>query len=194
MTIGPNFWTQTFIMRSVAGTLAALDQLSDGLTYLRLSEYLAETATGQENSGEPCLINGLFDASVANSSTKWKVLADSGAVDSNHYIFPMVCEYAQAGPDFMNWEHSPSGVSEVNVGSGGTSSPTTISVTWTTIHELQTVVVTPGSKVQFYVDGSLVATVTTNVPTSKLVRAAELNTNSTTGTKATLWVFGELLD
>lgn len=174
-----------FLLRTWGGGLASYETGPNGMTYLRLTE------TGPNSGVEAALASSPFNATIAGASVQWSAWANRVATDGNHTIWPMVLENSPAGTDAIEFEMK-GGYQEAAVDSGGIRH--TAQVYWDVRfpHVFKIVVVTPGKKADFYIDGMIVATLTAGVPDAGfLLRAAEVKCDTSTGTGiATLDVYG----
>ena len=177
-----------FLRTSGAG-LASFIEGTDEQTYLRLTE------NGPTSGVEAAIASQPFNASVANSSVEWKAVTNSVAADENHRYWPMVLENCPAGTDALEFSDSL-GAQQAAVVLNGVR--TFVSVSWnsTIVNTFRIVVVTPGHRVDFYIDGNLVATITTGIPTDDfLLKAAEVGGYGTSAPGiAILDTYGGILD
>jgi hypothetical protein len=178
----------SILLRTWGTALASFGERQDGITYLRLTETDA-------NSGvEAALANRPFNATIPGSSVQWSAVANRIAVDKYHTIWPMVLENSPGGNNAIEFEMK-GGVQEVAVILNGVKSYSLVSWNASAPHTFRIVIVTPGEKVEFYIDGALVRTMTTNIPKADfLLSAAEVKADTTTAVGvATLDVYGGLL-
>lgn len=178
----------SIVLRTWGTALASYGERKDGLTYLRLTETDA-------NSGvEAALATNPFNATIPGNSVSWSAVANSIAHDKYHTIWPMVLENSPGGTNAIEFEMK-GGVQEVAVITNGVKSFALVSWNSTAPHMFKIVIVVPGQQVDFYIDGKLVKTMTTNIPkVDFLLNAAEVKADSPLATGvATLDVYGGLL-
>lgn len=178
----------SIVLRTWGTALASYGERRDGLTYLRLTE------TDSNSGVETALLNRPFNATIPGNSVQWSAVANSIAVDKYHTIWPMVLENSPGGNNAMEFEMK-GGVQEVAVITNGVKSYALVSWNASSPHIFKIVIVVPGEKVDFYIDGVLVRTMTTNVPKADfLLNAAEVKADSLLAVGvATLDVYGGLL-
>jgi len=121
-------------------------------------------------------------------------VANHIATDKYHTIWPMVLENSPGGTNAIEFEMK-GGVQEVAVITNGAKSFALVSWNSTAPHLFKIVIVIPGQQVNFYIDGKLVKSMTTNIPKADfLLNAAEVKADSSLATGvATLDVYGGLL-
>ncbi len=178
----------SILLRTWGTALASYGERKDGLTYLRLTETDA-------NSGvEAALASTSFNATIPGNSVSWSAWANRIAIDKYHTIWPMVLENSPGGTNAIEFEMK-GGVQEVAVITNGVKSFALVSWNSTAPHTFKIVVVIPGQQVDFYIDGKLVKTMTTNIPkVDFLLSAAEVKADSPLAAGvATLDVYGGLL-
>lgn len=160
------------LLRTWGAALASYETRLNGLTYLRLTE------TGPNSGVEAALTSAPFNATVAGASVQWSAWANKVATDRNHTIWPMVLENSPAGTDAIEFEMK-GGVQEVAVMNNGVRNTQLVHWNASLPHLFKIIVVIPGAKVDFYIDGNLVATLTADVPkTGFLLRAAEVKADT----------------
>ena len=176
------------LLRTAGTALGAFVERPDGMNYLRLMEI--GSASGVESS----LASYPFNATVPGAMVEWKAVANSIASDPNHTFWPMVLENTPGGTNAFEFEDA-GGIQEVAVVSNGTRD--SIEVFWdpTVVNTFAIQVVSPGHRVNFYIDGLLVATFTTGIPmVDFLIEGAEVKgSGAATPFVATLDVYGGLL-
>ena len=178
----------SILLRTWGTALASYGERQDGITYLRLTETNA-------NSGvEAALATNPFNATIPGNSVQWEAVANRIAADKYHTIWPMVLENSPGGTSAIEFEMK-GGVQEVAVITNGVKSFALVSWNSTASHVFKIVIVIPGQQVNFYIDGKLVKTMTTNIPkTDFLLNAAEVKADSLLAAGvATLDVYGGLL-
>lgn len=178
----------SILLRTWGTALASFGERQNGLTYLRLTETDA-------NSGvEAALANRPFNATIPGNSVQWSAIANRIASDKYHTIWPMVLENSPGGTNAIEFEMK-GGVQEVAVILNGVKTYALVSWNASLPHVFKITIVTPGEKVDFYIDGVLVRTLTTNVPKADfLLNAAEVKADSPLAAGvATLDVYGGLL-
>jgi len=178
----------SILLRTWGTALASYGERKDGLTYLRLTETDA-------NSGvEAALATNPFNATIPGNSVQWEAVANHIATDKYHTIWPMVLENSPGGTNAIEFEMK-GGVQEVAVITNGAKSFALVSWNSTAPHLFKIVIVIPGQQVNFYIDGKLVKSMTTNIPKADfLLNAAEVKADSPLATGvATLDVYGGLL-
>jgi hypothetical protein len=178
----------SIVLRTWGTALASYGERRDGVTYLRLTE------TDSNSGVETALLNRSFNATIPGNSVQWSSVANRIAVDKYHTIWPMVLENSPGGTNAIEFEMK-GGVQEVAVITNGVKSFALVSWNSTAPHEFKIVIVTPGQQVNFYIDGNLVKTMTTNIPkVDFLLNAAEVKADSPSAAGvATLDVYGGLL-
>jgi hypothetical protein len=177
------------------GCLCGFDILSDGNKYLRISNFDPAEATTPaiSTTGEASV--AIVDPSVANLTLFWSAQFNDAAVDLNHNTLPMLMEDAPGGNNFIGFQFG-NGFSRAMCISDGALTDAPIDIpSSNAVHSYRIVVTKPGARVDFSVDNSLVATVSTNVPSSpKMFAAAELDQDATSqDTISHLWTFGGIL-
>ncbi|MDA4125982.1 MAG: hypothetical protein OK452_02105 [Thaumarchaeota archaeon] len=178
----------SIVLRTWGTALASYGERKDGLTYLRLTETDA-------NSGvEAALASKSFNATIPGNSVSWSAVANHIATDKYHTIWPMVLENSPGGTNAIEFEMK-GGVQEVAVITNGVKGFALVSWNSTAPHTFKIVIVVPGQQVDFYIDGKLVKTMTTNIPkVDFLLNAAEIKADSPSAAGvATLDVYGGLL-
>ena len=178
----------SILLRTWGTALASYGERQDGLTYLRLTETDA-------NSGvEAALASTSFNATILGNSVSWSAVANSIATDKYHTIWPMVLENSPGGTNAIEFEMK-GGVQEVAVKTNGVKSFALVSWDSSASHVFKIVIVVPGQLVDFYIDGKLIKTMTTNIPkVDFLLNAAEIKADSPLAVGvATLDVYGGLL-
>lgn len=176
------------LLRTWGTALASYGSRPDGMTYLRLTE------TGSSSGVEAALASQPFNATIAGNSVQWSAMANSVATDQYHTIWPMVLENSPGGTNAIEFEMRE-GFQEVVVMSNGVRNYAPVHWNVSVPHMFKIVVVTPGERVNFYIDGVLVKSMTTDVPkVDFLLTAAEVKANSPLASGiATLDVYGGLL-
>ena len=178
----------SILLRTWGTALASYGERQDGLTYLRLTETDA-------NSGvEAALASTSFNATIPGNSVSWSAVANSIATDKYHTIWPMVLENSPGGTNAIEFEMK-GGVQEVAVKTNGVKSFALVSWDSSASHVFKIIIVVPGQLVDFYIDGKLIKTMTTNIPkVDFLLNAAEIKADSPLAVGvATLDVYGGLL-
>ncbi len=159
-------------------------------TFLRLTE------TGGASGVEAALAYQPFNATVAGSSVEWRAVANTVAGSKGHTFWPMVLENSPGGNNAIEFEDA-GGIQEVAVVTNGVRVVSLTHWNATLVHTFKIVVVVPGQKVDFYIDGLVVATISTTIPkVDFLLEAAEVkgwDSYSGSGV-ATLDVYGGLLN
>lgn len=145
-----------------------------------------------DNEMEAFLPNQI-NASVSGTSFSWKSEWNNVAVDSQHVAYPIGAEDA---PGF--WNGVAAGWSGANwvceTSANGVRSSSVISSPLANSPHLFTIIFTSaGSQVDFYVDGSNVCTISSNVPTGMLSPLIELANEGGAEPIALLWGFGGVL-
>jgi hypothetical protein len=177
------------------GCLCGFDILSDGNKYLRISNFDPAEATTPAIStvGEASV--AIVDPSVANLTLSWSAQFNDAAVDINHNTLPMLMEDAPGGNNFIGFQFG-NGFSRALCISDGTATSASIELpSSNAVHSYKIVIVEPGARIDFSVDNSVVASISTNVPSSsKMFAAAELDQDETKqDTISHLWTFGGIL-
>jgi hypothetical protein len=177
------------------GCLCGFDILSDGKKYLRISNFDPGIATTPAIStvGEASV--AIVDPSVARLTLSWSAQFNDAAVDADHNTLPMVMESAPGGNNLIGFQFG-GGFSRAVCITNGTATGAPIDTPSSdAVHSYRIVVTTPGARVDFAVDNSVVATISTNVPSSpKMFAGAELDQYATKqDTIAHLWTFGRIL-
>jgi hypothetical protein len=146
-------------LRTFGTALASFVERPDELVYLRLTE------TGPASGAEAALGAHPFNASLPGNSVTWESIANSVAADKNHWFWPMVLENSPGGTNALEFEDA-AGLQEVAVVVNGNR--TVVPVFWdpTSVHIFKIVIVTPGKQASFYIDGMLVASISTGIPNS----------------------------
>ena len=178
----------SIVLRTWGTALASYGERKDGLTYLRLTETDA-------NSGvEAALASNSFNATIPGNSVSWSAVANRISTDKYHTIWPMVLENSPGGTNAIEFEMK-GGVQEVAVITNGVKSFALVAWNSTAPHTFKIVIVVPGQQVDFYIDGQLIKTMTTNIPKADfLLSAAEIKADSPLASGvATLDVYGGLL-
>jgi hypothetical protein len=178
----------SILLRTWGTALASYGERIDGVTYLRLTETDA-------NSGvEAALATQPFNATIPGNSVQWISVANRIAVDKYHTIWPMVLENSPGGTNAIEFEMK-GGVQEVAVITNGVKSFALVNWNSTASHLFKIVIVIPGQRADFYIDGNLVKTMTANIPkVDFLLNAAEVKADSPSAAGvATLDVYGGLL-
>jgi len=177
------------VLLRVAGTaLGAFVERPDGLNYLRLMEI------GSTSGVESSLASYPFNATVAGAMLEWKAVANNVAADAYHTFWPMVLENTPGGTNAFEFE-DVGGMQQAAVVSNGTRYSVQVSWDPTVVNTFAIQVVSPGHLVNFYINGLLVATITTGIPTVDfLIAGAEVKGfGSDTPVVATLDVYGGML-
>jgi hypothetical protein len=176
------------LTRSWGTALASYVRGPQGTTYLRL------TMTDGNSGVESALTTMSFNASRTGASVEWAAVANRVAADDNHTFYPMVLENSPNGTEGMGfkWER---GTEFAFISSNGVAVRHQVYWDPTTVHRFKIVVVKPGFRVDFYVDGTLVAYFIGAVPRSTfLLEAGELySTVQLPRGIATLDVYGGVL-
>lgn len=176
------------LLRTWGTALASYGEKSGGVTYLRLTE------TGADSGVEAALASRPFNATIAGNFVQWRSVSNNIAHDKYHTIWPMVLENSPGGTNAIEFEEKD-GVQEVVAMSNGVRNYLQVSWNASVPHTFKIVVVTPGARVDFYIDGNVVATLTADVPkVGFLLDAAEVKADSSLAVGvATLDVYGGLL-
>jgi hypothetical protein len=171
---------------NIAITLIQATQLYNyGLQYSATNPKIIQ-ATGME-SFLPLPIN----ASISGTSISWYAKWDNNAASANYAIFPMGAEDASGFYNGVDFSKLKGGGWTIAAESNGAATTASISTpTANTIHLFKIVFTTAGSQVDFYIDGSDVGTITTNVPTGLLSPFIEIDNYGTSSLIANLWGFG----
>jgi len=177
------------ILLRVTGTaLGAFVERPDGLNYLRLMEI------GSTSGVESSLASYPFNATVAGAMVEWKAVANNVAADAYHTFWPMVLENTPGGTDAFEFEDA-GGIQEAAVVSNGTRESVQVSWDPTIVNTFAIQVASPGHRINFYINGLVVATFTTGIPmVDFLIEGAEVKGfGSSTPVVATLDTYGGLL-
>jgi len=183
-----NYLAPPIFLRQWGLSLASYTELPDELRCLQLVE------NGPGSGVETAIGTQPFNATIAGNSVQWEVVANTVATDGRHTLWPMVLENAPGGTDAIEFEEA-AGVQEAAVVNNGVRTETAISWTPNVPHIFKILVASPGKEVDFYIDGNLVATITTGVPNvGFLLEAAEIRGDPTAVPGvAVLDIYGGLL-
>ena len=180
--------SSAIFLRASGTALGAYVEDADGDTYLRLMEI------GSDSLVEASLALYPFNATIPGSVVEWRAIANNVSADANHWFWPMVLENTPGGTNALEFEDA-GGAQEVAVVSNGVRN--VVPVTWspTVIHTFGIKVVTPGHEVDFYIDGVVVAVVTSGIPmASFLLEGAEVKGTGTNAPGVTILdAYGGLL-
>jgi hypothetical protein len=176
------------LLRTTGAALASFVEGTDEETYLRLVENGA--ACGVEAS----FASQYFNATIQGNTVEWKAVANSVAADNNHRYWPMVLENSPAGTDAIEFSDSL-GVQEAAVVVNGVRTFAYVSWNSTVINTFKIVVVTPGERVDFYINGIRVASIASGAPSDAfLLMGAEVGGYGTYAPGvATLDAYGGML-
>jgi len=142
------------LLRTWGTALGSYVEGPNEMTYLRL------TVSGRWSGVESSFASNPFNASVSGNSVTWIATANHVAADLYHNFWPMVLENAPNGTDAIAFEVQQS-VQEIAVRSNGSAA--VFPVQWSVVgpHQYKIVISSPGSKVDFYIDGVLVKSLVT---------------------------------
>jgi len=165
--------SSAIFLRTSGTALGAYVEDADGETYLRLME------TGSGSLVEASLASYPFNATIPGRMVEWRAVANNVSADPNHWFWPMVLENTPGGTNALEFEYA-AGVQEVAVVSNGVRNVVPVKWSPTVIHTFGIKVVTPGHEVDFYIDGDVVAVVTSGIPmASFLIEGAEVKGTGT---------------
>ena len=165
--------SSAIFLRTSGLALGAYVEDADGETYLRLME------TGSSSLVEASLASYPFNATIPGTMVEWRAVANNVSADPYHWFWPMVLENTPGGTNALEFEDA-GGAQEVAVVSNGVRNVVPVKWSPTVIHTFGIKVVTPGHEVDFYIDGVVVADVTSGIPmVSFLLEGAEVKGTGT---------------
>jgi prefoldin subunit 5 len=176
------------LLRTTGTALGAFVERGDELTYLRLMEI------GGASIVEASLASHPFNATAPGAMVEWKAVTNNVSADAYHSYWPMVLENTPGGTNALEFEDA-GGIQVAAVVTNGIR--TTVPVSWdsTAVNTFAIQVVSPGHEIDFFINGHLVASFTSGVPTIDfLLEGAEVKgSGSSTPVVATLDTYGGLL-
>ena len=165
--------SSAIFLRTSGLALGAYVEGTDGETYLRLME------TGSTSLVEASRALYEFNATIPGSMVAWKAVANNVSADPNHWFWPMVLENTPGGTNALEFEDA-GGAQEVAVVSNGIRTVAPVEWNPMVIHTFGIKVVSPGHEVDFYIDGVMVAAMTSGIPkVSFLLEGAEVKGTGT---------------
>jgi len=165
--------SSAIFLRTSGLALGAYVEGTDGETYLRLME------TGSTSLVEASRALYQFNATIPGSMVAWRAVANNVSADPNHWFWPMVLENTPGGTNALEFEDA-GGTQEVAVVSNGVRTEAAVEWNPMVIHTFGIEVVSPGHEVDFYIDGVMVAALTSGIPkASFLLEGAEVKGTGT---------------
>lgn len=134
-----------------------------------------------------------INPNISGTTVEWNAEWDTNATSNNYSLYPIGAESAPAGIDAVEITKNPvTGIWQaVSLADGHSTIVNLISTpTANVIHSFKIVFTVGGSQVDYYIDGTNVATITTNIPTITLSPFTELGNLSPNGQYANLWTMG----
>lgn len=166
---------------------------TDNRLYLRITSTLPQVGTTPplETGSEAFIVDAPLNCDVAGSLISWYALVNRGnAMPSNTAYFPIGAEWAGGGGEATDFDVGLLAQVFLTQHDSVTTSTTVTGVNVLTIHQYRIVVVTPGGRIDFYVDGVLKASNTTNIPTGLNSPLGEVETASSSINQICVDVFG----